>query len=295
LFGWLIGVLALGDIGLIAFYKADIANSWLVGNWPRTEWEINWPAALFWSLLLIWLVFFICREFLKGKDLFLQHLRCLGTWGVLCLLLYKYVYLQLGLINGHFLYLSILVLLIVFAFFLAGSETALSNVGPSDLALWGLETDQAREALYLKLAQNTGYRKIWTPFAKRGFYLRNSCRTNFWVRDRKVNVQDRLGIVVVCNNIININLVILLAICLTKSSWFLNGANMPRHLPSFGTASFLDRFLPLAGDAGFSSVGVTVILLVLAELIPKKLALHDPMKFLRISVQGIQESHGREN
>jgi len=212
-----------------------------------------------------------------------QIVKLSATWAVIALLLFKYVYLQLGLMNDHIFVLLSLLLLLSFAFFLAGAETALTTVNSAELALWGLENAKAREALCVELSKLKKVRRtLQTPLAKSHFYLTNSCRTDFWVQDNKVNVQDRLSMVIVCNNIININMVILLAICLIQSSSFLNGVSMPGYLPVFGTNATLDRYLPLAGDAGFSSVGVTLILLFVAELVPKKIANQYPMRFLRV-------------
>ena len=89
--------------------------------------------------------------------------------------------------------------------------------------------------------------------------------------------------VVICNNVININMGLLLAACLVESKSFLNGSNMPHHFPVPSSVSFLDKFLPLAGEAGFSSVGVTIVLLLVAELLPKALAWKFPESFLKIS------------
>lgn len=205
------------------------------------------------------------------------------TWAVVLFLLYKYVVLQFGLVNDHVPYLLVLGLLLCVSISLAGSETALSKIASPDLAQWDSDVEKEKNKFHLKLNQKTGLSRFFTPLEKLLFYLCYSCRTKFWVRRGQVDIQDRLSMIVTCNNIININMVILLAKCLTQSPVFLNGANISRHLVFFGGFTFLDKWLPLAGDAGFSSVGVTLILLIIAELIPKKIALHDPMGFLRSS------------
>lgn len=65
---WLIGVLIIVDAALVSFCNSDIISAWPVGDRPKIEWKINWPASIFW-FCLFWLVLLVCFKaviFLKS-------------------------------------------------------------------------------------------------------------------------------------------------------------------------------------------------------------------------------------
>lgn len=133
--GWLIGVLALCDLGLIPFYESDIVRSWPVGDWPGTEWQVHLPAALFWSVLLTCLALFICREIAKRKDM--KHVQrrtkvvnC-GVWISIVVLVF-YVW-QWELIDHPLTFWTALAGLLIFSAAFASAETAFTTLQSNDL------------------------------------------------------------------------------------------------------------------------------------------------------------------
>lgn len=211
-------------------------------------------------------------------------LKVVFSWLVVVFLCYKYVYLQLGLLDDHVKRLIGLFFLVIGAFFLAGSETAIAHVNEGDLWEWHEQTQTERKALQAMRAHNNSLLQLVKYCGhKLRFHGCYSWKSRFWVSKETVILEQRLAMVVICNNIININMALLLATCLLHSVSFLNGSNMPHHFPVPSPVSFLDEFLPLAGEVGFSSVGVTILLLIVAELLPKALGYRFPEGFLKIS------------
>lgn len=96
---WPIGVLVLSNVGLVSFYALDIARAWPLGDWPGAEWEIRWPAAIFWFCLILFVVLIGCKLvalFLAGRlanaGTILGHLWTLAllVGGVIFLVLFPY-------------------------------------------------------------------------------------------------------------------------------------------------------------------------------------------------------------
>jgi hypothetical protein len=91
---WLLGILVACEGGLFFSYKTDIVEAWPLSNWPGSNWEIDRPAVLFWSLPLICFLLLIWREVAKGKDVIVRHLQRLRAFIVCALfgfLLFYYV------------------------------------------------------------------------------------------------------------------------------------------------------------------------------------------------------------
>jgi ABC-type multidrug transport system fused ATPase/permease subunit len=230
--------------------------------------------------ILAALVFVVVLNLLRAKVP--TWIKVLLAWTIAGLLLYKYVILQWYLLNFNSLYLSAIAVLLFVSFCLAGSESAITQIASRSGGItdWQNATRRAEEKLTEKLTKLTGLKCCFIPFRKAWFYLFSSCPINFWCHGSdEVDIEDRVSFITICNNVININIVILLAKCLTQSTSFSNDANMPQFFARHG-CTFLD-WLPLAGDAGFSSVGVALIIVIVAELLPKQMALRNSEKFLR--------------
>ena len=126
--GWLITVLAVADAVLISFFNADIVNSWLWAYWPGTGREIDWPASLFWSALLVWLVLSVFR-FVKGAEASPLR-RALLVWSLLGILAMKYFFLPWCAVVGDHTITVILLLAVPtgLIFCCSASEVALVNM-----------------------------------------------------------------------------------------------------------------------------------------------------------------------
>jgi hypothetical protein len=133
--GWLIVVLAVGDVGLIAFYESDIVRSWPAGDWPGAESQINWPAALFWSGLLICLALFVCREIAKRKDD--RHVKrrtrvvnCIVWTSIVAIVFHVW---QWNLIEHPLTFWGALTGLLIFSAAFASAETAFTKLQSNDM------------------------------------------------------------------------------------------------------------------------------------------------------------------
>jgi hypothetical protein len=201
---------------------------------------------------------------------------------LLFFLLYKYVYLQLGLIKAHEgPLLALLGTFAVISFVLAGSETAITKISDGELTTWHAEVSEVHtkivEALKNPIFDEI---KVIRKLADRIYRFLHFSRTDLFIREQDgvpvVDIDGCVSMIVTCNAIINLNIAVLLPLCLLNTSVFVD--SMPS-LPLIGYALRLEPRLLLPGSAGFTSVGVTIILLLAVELIPKKLALSNPIAF----------------
>ena len=85
----MIAILVIANAILITLYEPDVARSWPWGPWPGTEWQINWAAALFWALLLSWLVLLISFEGVLPT--WIRVIWAVAVWAVLVVLLARYL------------------------------------------------------------------------------------------------------------------------------------------------------------------------------------------------------------
>jgi hypothetical protein len=198
-------------------------------------------------------------------------------------LLYKYNYLQFHLVKADTGALfTVIVVLFLLSGLLSGMETAITNADPRELLKW---QDAAMTELSTinQLLLNPVFDRIklirW--IADRCYYLTYLAAPDLIIGPGpEVDSKRSVALIVTTNDIINVNMAVLLSLCLADQKTFAYG--MPP-LPLVGNVSGLDHILPLAGSAGFTSVGVSIILLFLAEIVPKRLALTHSIKFVRRS------------
>jgi len=205
------------------------------------------------------------------------------TWIVVALLLYKHIYLQLDLVRaGSVVNFILLFVLAAVSFVLAGSETAIAATPIPQILEWHQRLEDDRQEINRALSAATFNRiGFIRPLAAVLYYFLFTSRTELFIQPSPtgpvVNPERCLTMVVICNNVININMSILLLRCLSDSAGFVS--DMPA-LPLLGSLSSWEGVLPLPGSAGFASVGVTILLLMLGEIVPKKLASRAKIGFL---------------
>jgi hypothetical protein len=246
----LIVVLALVEAGLIAFCQSDIANAWPLGKWPEAQWEINGAAATFWICLglLVPFIFFMMR-----KIKLLLFLLCLLIEGWLvwrCVLVpWKH-----QVVIDKRCFLGISAAFAFCAFLCSLAEMALAK------------TPRGRVQDWLKYrAENRG--KSQGFFAKpREWYFK---REENWLRKATRQGSFYNPVITLANTI----LVVCMALVVKA---FLNDSyrdSFSQRIPFLGTIS-------ISASDVFTTIGITIVLFVLAELIPKQLASRHPTKAL---------------
>lgn len=204
----------------------------------------------------------------------------------LAFLIYKYVLLQLYLIDTSVWYLWIVIAILLFiSFFIGGFETALNRTG--DAAISGivhsmsLQKSAVWQSLEADHFKKTGIR----PAARLIYYIMKELPlVPFTTKDgnqlRQFDIEKCLVLMSTIGVIIDINVTVIFARALIKSDVFASDALA---IPYVDNAVF-NKILPMAGSDGFTAVGVSLLMLFLIEAVPKKLAARDPQRFFNVGM-----------
>jgi hypothetical protein len=199
------------------------------------------------------------------------------AWVLIIFLVYNYIYLQWYLVRpNHGGIFLVLVLLVFFSFILSGSETAISGVPDTTLKKWHADAEQPRNDLAKHLSNPIIQKiRVIRPVGIALFSICYCWRPGLFVRRQGgnplINRASVLIMVVILNNIINANITVMFIVLLYDVCEL---STKPAVLPDW---------LPMAGSAGFTSIGASVLLVLLGEIVPKKLATSDAFGFLQKS------------
>lgn len=237
----LIGILALVDIVLFAFHRADITKSWLCVYWPGTGREFDWPASLFWGCLICLLGTVVIRfhSVLRASVAVLGSLACLAlVLSTTIWLFIKCVWTPWSSVvaDAHSLLLRAAPVVLMI-FFCSLSEIAISSTKDTDITTW------------LNTAKPFEFINTWG-----GSYL-------YFVK-----AQEKLfNTVIILANAI---LVVILTEIIVGSTNPNYDAPVNFYVPLFGWS-----LLTLKSADAFVTVGTTLVLFGVAELLPKQIAI----------------------
>jgi CBS domain containing-hemolysin-like protein len=215
------------------------------------------------------------------------------VWLFFLFLLYKYVLLQLGLVKpGSALQWVIILLLVVVSFVIGGFETAVTTVDDSEISAWldriGVRWSQIDEALAGE--QFNGIRIVVHPVARALHYVTEVLAVAAFSETRRsiilgqvheiriFNVEKCIALMLTVSVIIDVNITVLFSSALRNSDVFVKNR---LEMPYISGGNLFDSLLPLPGSAGFTSVGVSLLMLVLIETLPKRIGYRNPSGFLR--------------
>lgn len=203
-------------------------------------------------------------------------------------MVYKYIVLQIALVDIHAKTMwAIITILLFISFVLGGFEAAITSVNEGTLAEWLEEIDGEKRALVGALSSSgldlVGF--LVRPIGLLAFYLLRTIRiqsfTDFDIATgRSINQQKCVVLMLTLGVIIDVNVTILFGMAIYTSQIFIHLSFIPEFI---GNQTFIDGYLPLAGSEGFQSIGVSLILLLFIEAAPKKIALGQPLRFLKIT------------
>ncbi len=238
----LIAVLAVIEgVLLVAFFKTDIATSWPLGDWPGSEWKTDFPAAFFWFFFICFMIL-ICFRLKNWRP-------SLFNWALLLCLVYKYIYCQLSIVSHPHRLIFVGGILIV--------ATALCST--SELVLAGDVQKLNREVNSWAKNVSSGYKKVITAGWIEEFF-------NFLLGedpDRKLAAINSL--IGFANTLLAVGITVLIASAL---------GNDPSPARLYFDFPLLRRLsLPWPGSDGFVLVGVTAMIFVFGETIPKQYAM----------------------
>jgi hypothetical protein len=203
---------------------------------------------------------------------------------LLAFLLYKYVILQIGLINPNSWYIwAVILILLVLSFAIGGFEASVIMSGDSEMSQllheMSLQKSRIEQSLSEDHFRNTGIR----PIARLRYYIiRELPLYPFTLKlaggnRRTFSIERCLVLMSTMSVIIDVNVTVLFSMALISSKSF---ATNILSLP-FMNSPTLNDLLPMPGSDGFTSVGVSLVMLILIETTPKKIAARYPQKFFK--------------
>jgi hypothetical protein len=211
------------------------------------------------------------------------------------LVLYKYILTQTNLVKATSGWLWVLIaVLLFFSCVLGGLETAVTRIGNESLKLSGLLLDLSLRRNRLDERMSDGVFdsiSIIRKIAHLLFYLREELLVESFSitkasmaadgtvrRERQIDIEKCISLTLTAGVIIDVNITVLFSLALQSSDVFShNGLSFG----FIGQNPTLEKWLPLAGSSGFTSVGVSIIILLFVEALPKKAAYKSPELFIR--------------
>ena len=207
------------------------------------------------------------------------------VWIAVALIFYKYVITQTELIQpGKWKAWVAIACLIIVSFALGGFETAVTSMDEGAISNWLHETSLRRDDLETALA-GSAFNSIPPIRAIASFlyYMKEELVfETFTVKDqasgrRVQRIASSVALMLTMGVIIDVNITVLFSHALADSDIFsINSFSIPH----ISDNKFWNNILPLPGKDGFTSVGVSMIMLVFIETVPKLIAMKHSKKFI---------------
>jgi hypothetical protein len=208
---------------------------------------------------------------------------------LLLFIVFKYILGQINLINtSRWTVWSTILFLLAISFVVGGFETAISSIDDNEIFVWQekIRSDWKEIHRYLARSEFNIIRPI--RLLARAMYVIQEIRvrpfTDYISSPHRpegsipsINVQKCIAFCLAIGVLLDVNVTVLFGISVYNADIFQDGV-LASWIPG---ATFINKYLPLPGSSGLTSVGVSLIALIFIEIIPKRLAYNNSMAFLK--------------